>query len=339
MLLSCRGNVCGKRFNCRVKTDDSITQNRSFAHNSQAQRIFKTAPLYAVTNPEPTATPTVLAAFTAFFESLWSPSTNPDGSTVQKAGMSYVYDEDGTLIADTLTGGATTAWGQSARYIYLSTASGPMPVAAIYGTKHYAIQSDHLNTPRRLIQSDGQVAWQWAYSAFGDEKPTIAKNRFANVDLNQSFGTTTVPAVTFNLRYPGQYYDAETGLHYNWHRSLDTKVGRYTQTDPIDLRGGWNRFAYAELNPLSFTDPTGEAGIAVVIGSMVVTGYGVSSLLNKQIACERACDLGYGDAVKSCGDPDRQDELNIDKSRRVLACKASCAFGSIMGRLLPGRLK
>jgi RHS repeat-associated protein len=198
-----------------------------------------------------------LAVFTAFFESLWSPSTNPDGSTVQKAGMSYVYDEDGTLVAQTLTGGAQTSWGQSARYIYLPTASGPMPVAAIYGTKHYAIQSDHLNTPRRLIQSDGQVAWQWAYSAFGDEQPTIAKNRFANLALNQSFGSTTVAAVTFNLRYPGQYFDQESSLHYNGHRSYCANCGRYTQSDPIDLQGGWNRFSYVGQNPLSFTDPTG----------------------------------------------------------------------------------
>ena len=328
--------VCHKRHKSYVKTDDSITK---YAHNSQAQRVFKTAPLYAVTNPEPTATPELLALFTAFFESLWAPSTNPDGSTVQKAGMSYVYDEDGTLIAQTLTGGAQNSWGQSARYIYLPTASGPMPVAAIYGTKHYAIQSDHLNTPRRLIQSDGQVAWQWAYSAFGEEKPTIAKTRFANPDLNQSFGMTGVSAVTFNLRYPGQYFDQESGLHYNYHRSLDTKVGRYTQTDPIDLRGGWNRFGYAEQNPMSYIDPTGQAGIIAIVGGAIFTGYGVSSLLTKQAACERACDLGYGEAVMACGDPDRQDELNIDKSRRVLACKASCAFGSIMGRLLPGKLK
>jgi RHS repeat-associated protein len=237
-------------------TDDSITK---YAHNAQSQRVFKTAPLFAVTNPEPTATPTVLAAFTAFFESLWNPSTNPDGTTVQKAGMSYFYDEDGTLIADTLTGGATTTWGQSARYIYLPTASGPMPVAAIYGTKHYAIQSDHLNTPRRLIQSDGQVAWQWSYSAFGDEQPTIAKNRFANTALNQSFGTTTVPSVTFNLRYPGQYFDQESGLHYNLNRSYHPGGGRYTQADPIDLKGGWNRYSYVGQDPLSNIDPSGLA--------------------------------------------------------------------------------
>jgi RHS repeat-associated protein len=133
-----------------------------------------------------------------------------------------------------------------------------MPVAAIYGSKHYAIQSDHLNTPRRLIQSDGQVAWQWAYSAFGEEKPTIAKTRFANTDVNQSFGTTSVPAVTFNLRYPGQYFDQETNLHYNYHRSYSATTGRYTQADPIGLDGGWNRYSYVEQNPLGYTDPTGE---------------------------------------------------------------------------------
>jgi RHS repeat-associated protein len=232
---------------------------------AQSQRVFKTAPLFALTNPAATATPTVLAAFTAFFESLWSPVTGTVAAA-QKSGMSYVYDEDGTLIADTLAGGASTTWGQSAKYIYLPTASGPQPIAAIYGSTHYAIQSDHLNTPRRLIQSDGQVAWQWSYSAFGDEQPTIAKNRFANTALNQSFGTTTVPAVTFNLRYPGQYFDQESNLHYNYHRSYSAAVGRYTQSDPIGLDGGWNRFGYVGQNPLSATDPTGLAWSCATVG-------------------------------------------------------------------------
>jgi RHS repeat-associated protein len=250
-------------------------------HNAQAQRVFKTAPLYAVTNPDPTATQTVIDAFTTFFESLWSPTT----AAAQKSGMSYFYDEDGTLIADTLTGGATTTWGQSARYIYLPTASGPMPVAAIYGTKHYAIQSDHLNTPRRLIQSDGQVAWQWAYSAFGDEQPTIAKNRFANTDLNQSFGATTVPAVTFNLRYPGQYFDQESNLHYNYHRSYHPGGGRYTQADPIGLDGGWNRYSYAELNPLEFTDPEGLQ--SKITG---FTRHGLNQAINRGVSPGAMCD-------------------------------------------------
>ena len=274
--------------------DDSITK---YAHNSQAQRVFKTAPLYAVTNPPETATPSVLAAFTAFFESLWSPST----ATTQKAGMSYVYDEEGTLIADTLVGGASTTWGQSAKYIYLPTASGPMPVAAIYGTKHYAIQSDHLNTPRRLTQSDGQVAWQWGYSAFGDEQPTMAKNRFANTSLNQSFGTTTVPAVTFNLRYPGQYFDQESSLHYNYHRSYHPGGGRYTQADPIGLDGGWNRFGYAEQNSFMFIDPLGQntiSGGAAIGGAIAgppgaivggLLGFGALVLIDKLCTPDDPC--------------------------------------------------
>jgi RHS repeat-associated protein len=231
-------------------------KHKSNAHNSLSQRVFKTAPQYAVTNPAETANPFTSSAwttFTTYLESLWSPTT----AATQKSGMSYLYDEDGTLMADTLTGGASTTWGQTAKYIHLPTASGPMPVAAIYGAKHYAIQSDHLNTPRRLVQSDGQVAWQWSYSAFGDEQPTTAKTRFANADLNQSFGSTTVPAVTFNLRYPGQYFDQETSLHYNYHRSYSATTGRYTQADPIGLDGGWNRFAYVDGNPLSGFDPNG----------------------------------------------------------------------------------
>jgi RHS repeat-associated protein len=290
--------ICRKKHKSSATTDDSITK---YAHNAQAQRVFKTAPLYAVTNPEEAAPQDIWTTFTTFFESLWSPSTNPDGTTVQKAGMSYAYDEDGTLIAQTLTGGAQTSWGQSARYVYLPTASGPMPVAAIYGTKHYAIQSDHLNTPRRLIQSDGQVAWQWAYSAFGEEKPTIAKNRFANTDLNQSFGTTTVPAVTFNLRYPGQYFDQESNLHYNYHRSYHPGGGRYTQADPIGLDGGWNRFGYVEGNPLSKTDSLGLFDDALPLPIALPTLTGIC--LANPLACAGAGGYAVGTLINPIVQP------------------------------------
>ena len=64
-------------------------------------------------------------------------------------------------------------------------------------------------------------------------------------------------SASFNLRYPGQYYDKESGLSYNYFRSYDAKTGRYTQSDPIGLDGGWNKFGYAELNPLMYTDPLG----------------------------------------------------------------------------------
>ena len=59
------------------------------------------------------------------------------------------------------------------------------------------------------------------------------------------------------LRYLGQIYDAETGLHQNWHREYSSQTGRYTQADPIGLRGGLNRYGYVEGNPISLTDPLG----------------------------------------------------------------------------------
>jgi RHS repeat-associated protein len=62
---------------------------------------------------------------------------------------------------------------------------------------------------------------------------------------------------SFNLRYPGQYFDKESNLHFNWMRSYSPNNGRYTQSDPIDLQGGWNKFVYASANPLSYTDPKG----------------------------------------------------------------------------------
>jgi RHS repeat-associated protein len=135
-----------------------------------------------------------------------------------------------------------------------------MPIATYTGSKHYAVHTDHLNTPRRLTQSNKQVAWQWAFSAFGDEQPTTAKNRFVDPASTPNAGSTTVADVTFNLRYPGQYFDRESNLHYNWMRSYRSQDGRYTQADPIDLQGGWNKFAYAEQNPLSITDPMGLMG-------------------------------------------------------------------------------
>ena len=196
-----------------------------------------------------------------FWSKLWSPST----SDAEKLGWSYVYAEDGSLLGEYGSGGSASSG--TSQYLYLPTASGPMPIAAIIKGQTYAIHSDHLNTPRRLTQADGQAAWQWAYSAFGEEQPTTGAKRFTSETTTPSTGATSIPEVTFNLRYPGQYFDSETKLHYNHFRTYDGRTGRYTQFDPIGLDGGWNGFSYVDGNPLSSVDPMGlQAAIPTPIG-------------------------------------------------------------------------
>ena len=241
--------------------------------------MFKTEPLYSSTpasgssnknlnnlladDDEPQAEPPgLIQQILSFFSKLWSPST----SDAEKLGYSYVYAEDGSLLGEYGSGGSNSTG--TAQYIYLPTASGPMPIAAVIKGQTYAVHSDHLNTPRKLTQPDGQVAWQWAYSAFGDEQPTIGAKRFTSETTTPTTGATSIPEVTFNLRYPGQYFDKETKLHYNYFRTYAPSTGRYTQGDPIGLDGGWNRFGYAEQNPLFFTDPNGLCPICVGIFAM-----------------------------------------------------------------------
>ncbi|SEB18877.1 RHS repeat-associated core domain-containing protein, partial [Marinobacterium iners] len=63
--------------------------------------------------------------------------------------------------------------------------------------------------------------------------------------------------LTFNLRFPGQYFDSETGLHYNYYRDYDPATGRYIESDPIGLAGGLNSYAYVQNNPANWLDPWG----------------------------------------------------------------------------------
>ncbi|WP_184642697.1 RHS repeat-associated core domain-containing protein [Variovorax guangxiensis] len=227
-----------------------VSPTTRYAHNALGQRVFKTEPLYPPAQGDE-ADSGFMASLIAFFTKLWSPST----TQAEQLGYAYTYDEQGTLLAEVGSGGTNSA-GQG-QYIYLPTANGPMPIAAVIDGNTYAVHSDHLNTPRKLSNADGQAVWQWGYSAFGEDKPTLAKNRFANTETTPNPGTTNIAEVKLNLRYPGQYADEESGLFYNYFRSYDARTGRYSQPDPIGLGGGWNRFGYVDGNPFAGFDPLG----------------------------------------------------------------------------------
>jgi RHS repeat-associated protein len=146
----------------------------------------------------------------------------------------YLYDRAGNLMAE--MDGAGVIMNE---YVYVDGE----PLAMIYkpgqrkeATFYYL--NDHLTSPKMLTDASGALAWQ------GDREP---------------FGTTTATLENTinNFRFPGQYYDEETGLHYNWHRYYDPQTGRYLRTDPLGLGGGINLYLYAGGNPVNFVDPMG----------------------------------------------------------------------------------
>jgi RHS repeat-associated protein len=112
------------------------------------------------------------------------------------------------------------------------------PLFMKVGDDYYFYQNDHLGTPQKMAAVNGGVVWSAKYEAFGK----------ANVEVN---------IVENNLRFPGQYFDQETGLYYNWKRFYSSIIGRYIGKDPIGLAGGINTFAYVENNPINAIDSLG----------------------------------------------------------------------------------
>ncbi|WP_075184797.1 RHS repeat-associated core domain-containing protein [Teredinibacter haidensis] len=106
------------------------------------------------------------------------------------------------------------------------------------------IHADHLNTPRLATSQSQTKVWEWNSDVFGVG--------LANEDPDNDTNLTKI-----NLRFPGQYFDGESGLHYNYFRDYDPTLGRYIQSDPIGLRGGINTYSYVNNNPLRYIDPYG----------------------------------------------------------------------------------
>jgi len=166
-------------------------------------------------------------------------------------GAQYVYNALGQRIEKTNASGAKIGfqYGANGELLYEQDAAGNTkayvwlngrPIARIDNNQQiYYYHVDHLGTPQAMTDSMGTVVWKAYY---------------------EPFGTATVRPVSTienNLRLPGQYYDSETGMHYNYFRDYDPTTGRYIEADPMGLAAGPNVYAYVGGNPLSFIDPLG----------------------------------------------------------------------------------
>ena len=233
---------------------------------------------------------------------------NAMGQRTRKA----LYDEEGNVTGTTIYHWSmgmlveeTTATGELTRSYIIGT--GLMPVAqvdarqAAQGDTTESISylyADHLQTPRLATSATGSVVWRWDGDGFGDVAAT---------------GSAEI-----NIRFPGQYHDAESGLHYNHHRYYDPTTGRYLRSDPIGLEGGVNTYGYVHQNPIRYYDPAGLLKVYTT-GSFVPASGGTSSK-GGTIACDGRGGIKViiyikDKCVKAC--VDKHEQVHADDARRA----------------------
>jgi RHS repeat-associated protein len=160
---------------------------------------------------------------------------------IKKAGDKqtvFHYDFDGQIIAEGKPDGTYTT-----EYIYLGNTRLAMVDIKPNDALVYYYANNYLGTPFLMTDERGVVVWEAEYKPFGEAK------------LNPN------SKVVNNFRFPGQYFDKETGLHYNYHRYYNPKTGRYLTPDPIGLDGGINPNIFATNNPINWFDIDGAKPI------------------------------------------------------------------------------
>jgi RHS repeat-associated protein len=203
---------------------------------------------------------------------LWEAKRKQRGKKIGAAGSAL--DTDGaTDVTMSWTLRKAKKWAMGA--VALKSGAAATPPGTGDATMYY-YHNDHLGTPKRLTDVSGTVVWAANYEPFGNVLESVA-------------------SVSNNLRFPGQYFDQETGLHYNVFRDYDPAIGRYVQSDPIGLIGGTNTYAYALGNPITHVDPTGERsliGLGLGLSCVALTGISqVSTIKNIADLIERTNQL------------------------------------------------
>jgi RHS repeat-associated protein len=115
-----------------------------------------------------------------------------------------------------------------------------VPLAKVLESSIFPIITDHLGTPREMLNSTGKLVWRASHTAWGQMEPTHQVE----------------PEYDCPIRFLGQWFDEESGLHYNRFRFYDPAFGRFVSPDPIGVAGGENLYQYV-TNPIGLIDPLG----------------------------------------------------------------------------------
>ncbi len=241
----------------------------------------------------------------------------------------YIFNNHGQIIAE-----ADGQGNIQKEYVYLAG----QPFAQIIGSHIYYYHNSHLGTPEIMTDAAQNIVWQASYTPFG--KATIEVNTIDN-----------------NIRFPGQYYDEESGLHYNYYRYYDPETGRYITSDPIGLGGGLNTYTYVGGNPINRVDPLGLIWWNQDAPDTVPVTGPTKTKLQCVETCLGAGDDWKGDGLLCTGGKEKSghsknshhysnNAVDIAGSRfnpysnaAVTSCAAQCGFGAGQYEDLPGTKK
>lgn len=151
----------------------------------------------------------------------------------------YVYSESGQMLADRKIQDSGIRGGTLTEYLLVDAV--PVAVSRVNGLSY--IESDHLGTPR-VAANPATNAKEWDWDLLGKA-------------FGENAAATFVSGKDVSLRYPGQWLDVESGLHYNYFRDYEPRIGRYIESDPIGLKGGVSTYAYVRGQPLLLTEKLG----------------------------------------------------------------------------------
>ena len=181
---------------------------------------------------------------------------NGKGERVYRGGsgqsVATLYDEAGHWIGDY----DNTTGAPVQQVIWLDDLPVGLLVGAGANQKLYYVEADALGTPRVVVDPARDIAvWRWDLTgeAYGKDVP---------VEDPDADGI----AFTFDMRFPGQRFDAASGLNYNFFRDYEAATGRYVESDPIGLAGGISTYGYAGGSPLSYVDVYGLVSALILVG-------------------------------------------------------------------------